>query len=246
MRIHVGCCGFPGGMEKYMEEFETVEIQRTFYRLPKVETAEKWKNLAPKNFIFCVKCFQGVTHPMTSPTWRRSGIKELKELEGKVGYLRPTKQVLQFWEENLEICKILDARICLIQLPRSFRENSENLKNLEKFFSKIDRGDLLIAIELRGWDPKTREKVCEKFDLIDCTDPFKEMPTHFSEEKVAYLRLHGSPPGKRMYNYKYTKEDLKELLKRIKSLKVREAFVFFNNIYMEKDAKEFLKLVERL
>ena len=40
MKLKVGCCGFPGGMKSYFEEFKLVEVQTTFYNLPKVETVQ--------------------------------------------------------------------------------------------------------------------------------------------------------------------------------------------------------------
>ena len=109
MGVYVGCCGIPGGLERYSKEFKVVEINSTFYRLPQIKTAERWRNIVPKDFIFCVKCHQGVTHPIRSPTWRRSGLKqeELEKLKDRVGFLRHTKEVFEFWEKTLEICRIL-------------------------------------------------------------------------------------------------------------------------------------------
>ena len=243
MKIHVGCCGLPVGLKKYAKIFDCVEINKTFYKLPKLETAKKWRNVTPKNFIFCVKCFQGVTHPTSSPTWRRYG-----EIEGKkenYGNFQDTEEVRDSWKRTYEFCKALGARICLIQTPKRFKDTEENVKNVEKFFRKIERKDLEIAIEFRGWDEKNIKKICKKFKLIEAVDPFSKMPSILT--KTIYFRLHGSPPGKKMYSYKYTANDLKILLEKIRSLKkpVKEVFVFFNNVYMKDDASNFKKLVER-
>ncbi|HHF59326.1 MAG TPA: DUF72 domain-containing protein, partial [Thermoplasmatales archaeon] len=62
---------------------------------------------------------------------------------------------------------------------------------------------------------------------------------------IAYLRLHGSPPGARMYNYRYTDEDLQVLLDIVREMRVRESYILFNNIYMFDDALRFRKLVEQ-
>ncbi len=246
MEIRVGCCGFPGGMKKYFQKFSLVEIQSTFYRLPQLKTVQKWREQAPENFEFCVKAFQGISHPTSSPTWRRSGIKDLEKLKGKVGFLKPTREVFEFWEKTLEICKILKARVCLIQLPASFKENEENIRNAEKFFSKIKRDKVSIALELRRWSEEGFKNICKKFDLISCVDPFASKPLWFSSKRIAYFRLHGSPPGKQMYKYKYTKKDLIKLKKKIENLKkVKEVFILFNNIFMLEDALNFLKLLRK-
>ncbi len=137
--IRVGCCGFPNGMKKYFQNFKLVEVQSSFYNLPQLKTAQKWRREAPKDFIFCLKAFQAITHPITSPTWRKSRIKNLGNLANKVGFLKPTNEAFDFWHQTLEVCNVLNSPICLIQLPASFREISENVKNSEKFFSKIKR-----------------------------------------------------------------------------------------------------------
>ncbi|MEM0085010.1 MAG: DUF72 domain-containing protein [Candidatus Methanomethylicia archaeon] len=241
MEVYVGCCGIPGGLEKYSREFRVVELNNTFYKLPKLETVDKWVKKVPENFIFCVKAFQGITHPITSPTWKKSGIKDLDRLKDKVGFLKPTNEVFEFWRQTLEVCKALKARVCLIQLPESFRENEENLRNIDLFFSNIERG-VSIALELRGWSKGKFKEVCEKHDLISCVDPLKDEPLHFSKNNIAYFRLHGL--GKKMYNYKFTDEDLQKLKNIIKGLKVSECYVLFNNIYMYDDAKRFMQLME--
>ena len=242
MEVYVGCCGIPGGLEKYSKILDCVEIQQTFYKLPKLQTAQKWRKIVPKNFIFCVKAFRGITHPTNSPTWRRYG-----EPEGRkenYGNLQPTKEVFKFWEKTLEFAKTLGARIVLIQTPASFRDEEKNLKNAEKFFSRARKAKIQIAFEPRKWKGENVLKICKKFELVHCTDPFASKPLYFTKQKIAYLRLHGSPPGKKMYAYKYTDKDLKELANFIKNLKVKETFVFFNNVFMQNDALRFKKYLE--
>jgi len=242
MKIYIGCCGLPVGLEKYSREFKVVELNSTFYKLPKLETAEKWAKTVPEDFIFCVKAFQGITHPTSSPTWRRSGIRDLDKLKDKVGFLKPTNEVFQFWRQTMDLCRVLRARICLIQLPESFRENIENMENIDKFFSNINR-ETLIALELRGWSREKFKEICEKHDLISCVDPFKEQPLYFSKNNIAYFRLHGL--GKKMYNYKFTDEDLIKLKNIIMGLNVSECYILFNNVYMYDDAKRLIQIMEK-
>lgn len=235
-------------MKKYFQLFPLVELQSTFYKLPTLETAKKWKEIAPSTFIFTVKAFQGITHPISSPTWRKAGLKEqqLKALKDKVGFLRPTPEVLSFWNQNLEICKILNAPICLVQLPASFKEQKEHIKSAEQFFSKIKRNGVSIALELRGWSKEGFKAMCKKFDLISCVDPFALEPLWFSSKRIAYFRLHGSYEKERInYRHKYSYEELKRLKHLILSLKVKTAFVLFNNLSMLEDAKTFQELLKK-
>jgi len=244
--IRVGCCGFPGGMEKYFKKFELTEVQGAFYKLPRVETAEKWRGMAPAGFEFTVKAWQGITHPPTSPTWKRAGIKLSPEKSDKYGFLRPTGEVFEAWERTGEICEALRAQICLIQCPASFTATEQNIQNMGKFFSEIDRKKLTIVWEPRGpsWTDQKVRMLCEDLDLTHCVDLFAQDPLHFSK-KIAYFRLHGKPPGEKMYYYKYTEPDLKWLLEKLKrpeseNLKV---YCLFNNVYMGEDAERFAHLL---
>ncbi|MEM5834913.1 MAG: DUF72 domain-containing protein [Candidatus Aenigmatarchaeota archaeon] len=249
MEVFVGCCGFPISMKKYFQEFSLVEIQQTFYKLPEIKTVEKWKRDAPKNFIFTVKAFQALTHPISSPTWKRSGLKEeeMKKLKDKVGFLKPTKEVFDFWKKVLEICKVLSSPVCLIQLPASFKENEENKRNVEKFFSKIERDNISIALELRGWSKEGFKEICKKFDLVSCVDPLASEPFYFSSKKIAYFRLHGKyEKGRIDYKHKYSEEELKRVKEIVESLKVRQAFVLFNNVFMYENATQFQKFFKKV
>jgi uncharacterized protein YecE (DUF72 family) len=182
-------------MKQYFTDFNIVEIQSTFYKLPKIETAERWRVGAPRDFEFTVKAWQLITHLPGSPTYRKAKIEIPKE-EDRYGFLRPTKEVFKAWELTREICNILNARIVIIQCPPSFKPTSENIENMRAFFSAIERKDLNIAWEPRGekWGNKVVAKLCDELDLIHCVDPFARDPAYTKD--LVYFRLHGSPPGK--------------------------------------------------
>ena len=239
--IKVGCCGFAKGKSIYFRTFKLVEIQQTFYRLPKLGTVRKWREESPPDFEFSVKAFQGISHPVKSPTWRRSNVV----LTGreKYGNLQPSEDVFKAWERTLEICDELRAKVCLIQLPKSFRDTPINIENAKQFFSSIEKGKLDIAIELRGWHDINIKRLCEEFDLIDCRDPFASMPAYVNKKGIAYLRLHGSPPGTRMYRYSYTDADLLKLKEKIENLNAKCTYVLFNNVTMFDDAERFKKII---
>ena len=76
--IHVGTSGwvyphwkaifYPVGLpqhrwlEYYAGQFDTTEINASFYRLPTRETVEKWQQTAAKGFHFCPKISRFITH----------------------------------------------------------------------------------------------------------------------------------------------------------------------------------------
>lgn len=245
--IKVGCCGTPGRMRKYFQKFKVTELNSTFYKLPRVKTAEKWRRLARECFEFTVKAWQAITHPPTSPTWRKAGIKISPEEEDRYGFLRPTKEVFGAWEKTKEICQVLGVKVCLIQCPASFTAVEQNIRNMREFFSKIDRDGLTIVWEPRGksWTDEKVRMLCQELDLTHCVDPFSQEPLFFSKKK-AYFRLHGKPPGDRMYYYRYTEEDLRRLLEKLRVLEAKGLTVYclFNNVYMGEDAERFIHLIK--
>ena len=235
MIIKIGCCGYQKSKKEYFKNFSLVEIQSTFYQPPqKIETVKRWRESAPKDFEFTIKVWQIITHPPSSPTYRR-----LKEKFGKkenYGFFQPTKEVFLAWERMKEIAKILSAKILIFQTPSSFEQKRENIKNMEEFFKKIKRDSFILGWEVRGrWQKEVVKKICQKLNLVHVVDPFKEKSL-FGE--INYFRLH----GKGGYSYKYKKEDLKKLLK-FCDKKIN--YVLFNNVYMFDDAKKFKTLVEK-
>ncbi len=49
-------------LECYAERFDTVEINNTFYRLPRREAVEGWTRQTPEDFTFAVKASRYLTH----------------------------------------------------------------------------------------------------------------------------------------------------------------------------------------
>lgn len=242
MKIKVGCCGFPGGMQRYFQDFEVVETQSTFYDLPGQETAQGWRQKAPENFEFSIKAWQLITHPATSPTYKKAKVTIARDKEKNYGFFRATEEVFFAWKETLRICEILEAKVALFQCPASFRATEENISNMREFFNSIERKNLRLAWEPRGeWRSATIKSLCKELNLLHCIDPFVDNLAH--KDEIVYFRLHGSQ-GKKMYYYKYTLRDLGYLLKKCRETKAQEVYCLFNNISMREDALAFTKMLE--
>lgn len=243
----VGCCGFATRQREYYRLFRVVELQSTFYQLPRTETAERWRSEAPSDFNFCLKAWQVITHPATSPTWSRMSKGNLPPNSAKYGHLRPTRENFSAWENILQICNSLEASVCLIQCPPSFRFSRRNADNVRRFLGQIDRGGTKLAWEPRGnWREHLEEikKLCRQVDLIHAVDILRSGPA--VESETCYFRLHGLGPRELNYKYDYSAEDLRRLRRVvIETLNkgVEEAFILFNNISMLEDARAFDKML---
>jgi uncharacterized protein YecE (DUF72 family) len=233
--IRVGCCGFAGSQKDYFRIFSLIEIQQTFYQLPKLETAAKWREAAPPGFEFTMKAWQLITHEPTSPTYRRLRKKIPSENFGRYGSFRMTEEVLEAWDQTFRFAQNLRATTVVFQCPASFLPCKENIANLDQFFSRVHRGKIHFAWEPRGpWPEDIVRRLCRSLGLIHCVDPFQSQPRHGPSQ---YFRLHGIGG----YGYQYTDNDLKK----IKEWALTEppSYVLFNNQKMKEDAMRFKNLI---
>ena len=52
-----------GELEYYAEHFDTVEVNSTFYGVPRRSVTQGWANRTPDDFGFSIKLYQQFTHP---------------------------------------------------------------------------------------------------------------------------------------------------------------------------------------
>lgn len=246
--VKIGCCGFPTSRKKYYSLFKLVELQNTFYNLPRTEWAKKTRDEAPREFEFTVKAWQVLTHPHSSPTWRKlktspPGVKE------NYGWLKPTKENLEAFNASLNIARILGSKIIILQTPRSLPLNDESIKWIDEFFEAIK--GLLKREEYVGWEPRGKwadntdvlKKILCRHRVIHVVDVFKRKPV-CTPDGITYIRLHGIG-GEVNYRYKYTDSDLEKLADQIIGMEPTTIYVLFNNVYMLDDAKRFHEILSR-
>jgi uncharacterized protein YecE (DUF72 family) len=237
--VQIGTCGF-GRLRQsdYVKTLPAVEIQHTFYQPPMIKTLEKWREEAPEDFEFTLKAWQLITHESTSPTYKRIKRKLSQTELDDAGFFKPTMIVRAALDLTLECARALKARTILFQCPARFQPVPENIFNLKRFFSEIERDEFNFVWEPRGdWDDRMIKELCEELDLWHCVNPFAR--STLTPER-AYYRLHGIP------RWRYTFEDgeLEELAASLPKKKL--SYVFFNNITMKEDALRFEKIVRNL
>jgi uncharacterized protein YecE (DUF72 family) len=234
-QVKVGCCGFPKGMKHYFSQFKLVEVQQTFYKPPASSTAQKWRREAPEDFEFTIKAWQLITHPASSPTYRRVGLKIPQAKVKHYGFFKLSDEVLEAWEKTRHIANALQAKVILFQCPATFADCPDNAENMSLFFNHIDRDDFLFAWEPRGkWSQKSVVALCSDLDLIHCVNPLDKPPLY---GKIKYFRLHGGPG----YRHRYSDEELDRLTK----ISTSQTYILFNNINIHNDALRFMELIDR-
>lgn len=183
--IHVGCSGwvyrhwkggfYPEGLpqrrwfEHYAAEFDTVEINASFYRLPRPEMFDGWRAKAPPGFRYAVKVNRFITH-----------MKKLLDCEQAVA-------------EFIGLARRLGSALgpLLYQLPPNLKRNDERL---DAFLSLLPR-DLDHVVEFRSSDWYAEEVLAivdrhragfVVHDLVGLASP------RWASGRTAYVRFHGT------------------------------------------------------
>jgi uncharacterized protein YecE (DUF72 family) len=191
----------------YSKHFDTVEVNNTFYHLPKEKTFENWRKQAPKNFLFTVKASRYITH-----------IKRLKE---------PQEPLERFFERANLLQKHLGP--VLYQLPPSFHKDLARLKSFLQALPK--KRVAIFEFRHESWFCEDTYNLLKNFNAAFCIHDLVGIPTpRVITNDVIYIRFHG-PTGK--YAGNYSKSALQNWAKWIKdNLKGKKAvYAYFNNDY---------------
>ncbi len=197
-QIRIGCSGwnykhwrerfYPKGLPAsrwfgfYAEHFDTVEINNSFYRLPKAETFDKWREQAPEGFCYAVKANRYLTQA-----------RKLKDCEEPM-------------ERMMAATRHLGDRLgpILYQMPPSFGINLERLED----FLRLAPSDLTNVFEFRNpsWYVPETYALLNRYGAAFC---IHDMPGSASERiavgPATYVRFHG---GEGKYWGRYSDEGL--------------------------------------
>lgn len=184
--VHVGTSGwhygdwsgpfYPEGLPKkdflayYSEYFHTVEINNSFYQLPKKETLVNWRKTVPPGFLFTVKASRYITH-----------MKKLKDAQ----------EAVSSFLKRVEVLKDKLGPI-LFQLPPRWRFNPERFYD---FLEALPEG-YRYAFEFRDptWHDPAAYEAMKVFGAAAC---IYDLAGYGSPKEITadfiYVRLHG--PG---------------------------------------------------
>jgi uncharacterized protein YecE (DUF72 family) len=239
MMVRVGLCGFTMPMEDYALHFPVVEIQHTFYDPPDGDVMRRWLAVTPSTLEYTIKAWQMVTHPITSPTYRR--MKRRIDPEGAPGFFRASTAVEEGWQRSVRCAGILSATAILFQSPASFTPTPENVEHMRRFFERIVRPRARLLWEPRGsaWVRKRAlaAALCRDLQLVHVVDPFVTDPV---PDTPVYWRLHGIRTPRRSYTDAELRR-LRAMLARVEH--DGPAYVMFNNLPRVSNAKAFLRLI---
>jgi uncharacterized protein YecE (DUF72 family) len=190
--------------------FNTVEVNSSFYRLPRPEIVARWQNITPARFRFAMKMWRRITHE-----------KRLRDCDSEVRAFLQTIGELSSKRGPI-----------LVQLPPSMRRDDDLLDQfLTSLRREAGRWRLKVAVELRHTTWLCAD-VCELLDRHNAALCLADLPqypvTEPNNAKFVYIRRHG-PTG--AYRGLYTPEHIKADAQSIQTWlrEGRDVWVYYNN-----------------
>ena len=186
----------------YAAEFDTVEINNTFYHLPESDTFAAWRDRTPRGFCFVLKFSRYGSH-----------MKRLLEPAATIGLFH-------------ERAQLLGAKLgpILLQLPPRWRADPERL---DAFLAASPRG-LRWAVEFRDprWLIEPVYAVLRRRRAALCIHDLLDDHPREATARFVYLRFHG--PASRV---RYPRQRLAAEARRIRAWSKQglAVYAYFNN-----------------
>jgi len=191
----------------YVQRFDTVELNASFYRWPRNSSFASWRKRLPAGFQLSVKAPRGLTH-------------------GKRLYAPET------WVDRVSGCwhELGDRRgVLLVQLPPGqVRDDAR----LDYFLSRLPWW-LRTTVELRhpSWVHEAVFELLERHGVAYCVMSGAGLPCVLrTTAPFVYARLHGPDPSW-LYAGSYSDDDLRWWADRVREWEAmgRDVYLYFNN-----------------
>jgi uncharacterized protein YecE (DUF72 family) len=194
-------------LARYVECFDTVELNASFYRWPRMSTFAGWRRRLPDGFRMSVKAPRGLTHA-----------KRLYAPEVWV------ERIGRCWHELRERRGVL-----LVQLPPAMTRDDDRL---DYFLSRLPTW-LDVAVELRhsSWHCEPVFDLLARHHAAYVVLSGARLPCELrTTARTVYVRLHG-PDHDHLYAGSYSDADLAWWADRIQEWRGagHEVYAYFNN-----------------
>jgi uncharacterized protein YecE (DUF72 family) len=257
--LHIGTCGFsyrdwigpfyPAGIKSldmlpfYAEQFGCVEIDSTYYAIPRVQLFESMDRRTPARFRFTVKAPGSITH---LPAGEGASPDEAASFRACLAPIVTTGKL----------------GAVLAQFPHSFRPGPDAYRRLEWLREQWPDINLIAEFRHAQWQADEGAAALRELGIGWCNvdEPrFSSLmrPGSAVTSSIGYIRFHGRNYGKwwkqeraahERYDYLYSAQELDEWLPRITAVdeQSHETYVFFNNHHLGKAAVNARQLADML
>ena len=227
-------------LDYYAKEFQTVEVNSTYYRIPNSAVFYHMANKTSKNFEFVVKVHQEVTHKYNKP------YESMVELNKALSPLIESQKMKGY----------------LAQFPWSFKFHPTKLGYLKRVADTCKPYPLFVEFRHASWLRGVVQQFLKNNEMGYCCVDEPQLsgllpPQEEVANKIGYVRFHGrnkdtwwdTSKGDR-YDYNYSSQELNDWLQRIRAMreKSEKLYLFFNNCHMGQavvNAKQMTELLRQ-
>jgi len=235
---------YPPGTRKgdmlgyYARQFDTVEVNSTYYRIPHPIVLRKMEEKTGEGFEFVIKANQEMTH------------KASRDPE----IYRQFREVLEPMKEAGKFSGVL------FQFPWGFKNTAETRAHLAFLGDAFPEEPLFVEFRHDSWIQEEMFDFLRQKGLGYCSVDEPDLrglvpPIARATTDSAYVRLHGRNAknwwgrgGGDRYDYLYNSRELEEWVAKIRKLEkeAKKVYVFFNNCHAGQAAKNAQLMQEML
>ena len=193
-------------LEFYAQHFDTVEVNATFYRLPRENAVANWVGESPPGFLFAVKMSRYVTH-----------IKRLRDLP-------PSLEL--FYSRIRPLVGTPKLGPMLWQLPGTFHRDAERLAQALEL---LPSGRHCFEFRHESWFVDDVYELLRSHGvaLVIGDTPSRPFQAHELTADWTFIRFHHGTRGR---NSNYSETELEEWAGRIEDWAARaDVYAYFNN-----------------
>jgi uncharacterized protein YecE (DUF72 family) len=202
-----------GFLSYFSKIFNTVELNTTFYAIPRSTTFQSWVETTPNEFRFCVKTPRRITHEL--------GLKDAQaSMDEFIDSLQPLHEKLG---------------PILIQLPPKYSQ--DNFSILEEFLKSLPHS-YLYAIEFRNksWYNQRTSSLLGKYQVCWVSTDYPNLPNEITlTSNFIYIRWIGINGMFHHHSYERVNknDEFRWWLENIQtySNQISTLYGFFNNDY---------------
>jgi uncharacterized protein YecE (DUF72 family) len=242
----------------YASQFNTVEVDASYYTLLSEKNSQLWAERTPPGFIFDVKAFALLTQHAAEVARLPLNVKAMltRQERAERRLERPSKEVLetafQMFHSSLTPLRAAGKLGMLVfQFPPYFTCRSSNFAYLESLRARLPGDSIAIEFRHSSWVAEGRQRR-ESLDFlrsnglcyvsVDEPQLSSTLPSFLETTTAeAYIRFHGRNREAwhargitvaERYKYLYSERELAEWAERIRGLGgISRAHVIFNNCY---------------
>jgi uncharacterized protein YecE (DUF72 family) len=248
----------------YAERFDTVEVNSTFYGMPRPEVTGTWADRTPAGFEFSVKIYQKFTHP------RMFKEAALKTAPGATGSLLDalalvTQSDVDDFRRGIEpLASAGKLGALLAQFPPSFKASPASRDYVSVLLRSFS--DYPVAVELRhkSWSDELGDtlRLLNTHDaaLVQIDEPKFRLSIEQNHlpnvTSFYYMRLHGRnaaqwwthAAAEDRYNYLYSADELREFsdVAGAAQALVKKSYLYTNNHFASKSVVNAVMLKAQL